>query len=74
MGNKLIDNYEVMEESISKNIRELSEFFVDNFRITNFYDMLEYVIHLHNFKARVIKRDKELAKEIVRELKNKGNK
>ena len=63
-----MEKYEILEQSIMKNIQELSEFIVDNFDITNYYDLVDLMIDLHNFKAKMYKRDKQLTMEILKEL------
>ena len=59
-----MNNYEIMEKSIMKNLQELSEFVVDEFGISNYYDLVDLLVDLYNFKVLVYKRNKELAKKL----------
>jgi len=63
-----MENYEILEQNLMKNIQEFSEFIVDNFGITNYYDLVDLMIDLHNFKAKMYKRDKKLTMEILKEI------
>ena len=63
-----MNNYEIMEKSIMKNLQELSEFVVDEFGISNYYDLVDLLVDLYNFKVLVYKRNKELAKKIENDL------
>ncbi len=63
-----MENYGILEQNLMKNIQEFSEFVVDNFGITNYYDLVDLMIDLHNFKAKMYKRDKKLTMEILNEL------
>ena len=63
-----MNSYETMEQSIMKNLQELSEFVVDEFGISNYYDLVDLLVDLYNFKVLVYKRNKELAKEIEKDL------
>lgn len=60
--------YELMRQSILKNIQELSEECVDNFRVTNYYDLSELVTDLWNIRAKLYKKNKKLYEEIIKEL------
>lgn len=63
-----MNSYETMEQSIMKNLQELSEFVVDEFGISNYYDLVDLLVDLYNFKVLVYKRNKELAKKIENDL------
>ena len=45
-----MEKCDLMRNSILKNIQELSEFLVEEFNITNYYDLTDYMIDLFNFK------------------------
>lgn len=68
-----MENYDILEQNLMKNIQEFSEFIVDNFGITNYYDLVDLMIDLHNFKAKMYKRDKQLTMEILKELESREN-
>ena len=61
--------YELMRQSILKNIQELSEFCVDNMHISNYYDLIDLMTELWNIRAKLHKKNKDLYEEIVKELK-----
>lgn len=63
-----MDKSELMINSIYKNIQELAEFCAYDLGITNYYDLVDYIIDLHNFRARVYKENKPLAQKIIKEL------
>ena len=64
-----MEDYDLLKNSIYKNIQEFTEFVVNEFNITNYYDLVEYIIDLHNFKAKVWKLDQELFIRTEKELK-----
>ncbi|MBR5303490.1 MAG: hypothetical protein IKU37_01520 [Candidatus Gastranaerophilales bacterium] len=45
-----MNKYDIIHNSLQKNIQELSEFLVDEFGITNYYDLVDLMIELFNFK------------------------
>ena len=61
--------YELMEQSILKNIQELSEEYVDNFHVTNYYELSDLITNLWNIRAKLYKKNKDLYEEIVKEIK-----
>lgn len=63
-----MNSYDIMYNSLMKNIQELSEFLVDEFGLTGYYDLVDFMIDLHNFKVGVYKENKELALKILKEL------
>jgi trans-2-enoyl-CoA reductase len=63
-----MNRYDIMNNSLKKNIQELCEFLVDNFNVTNYYDLTDYMVRTYNFIALVYQKDKKLAKEIEKEL------
>ena len=65
-----MNSYDIMYNSIQKNIEELSEFLVDNFGLTGYYDFVDYMVNLYNFKVGVYKENKELATKIDKELES----
>lgn len=64
--------YETLKRSIDKNIQEFAEFIVDTFGITNYYDLLDMIIDLHNFRAKVYKQDRILYFKIDKALKGEN--
>ncbi len=40
--------YDIMYNSILKNIQELCEFLVDDFKVNNYYDLIDKIIFLNN--------------------------
>lgn len=66
-----MNKYEAVKNSILKNLGEFSEFVAD-LGITNYYDLVEYIIDLHNFRAKVYKQDEKLAKKIMKEIEKEG--
>ncbi len=69
-----MEKYDLMERSLMKNSREFIEFVVDNLHITNYYDLVDRIIELNNFRARAYKKDKKLTLEIIKELEKENNK
>lgn len=67
-----MEEYETLKRSIDKNIREFAEFIVDTFGITNYYDLLDMIIDLHNFRAKVYKQDRILYFKIDKALKGEN--
>ena len=63
-----MNRYDIMYNSIQKNIQELCEFLVDEFDIVSYYDLIDYITDLYNFKVSVYKENKELALKISKEL------
>lgn len=60
--------YELMEQSILKNIQELSEECVDNFHVTNYYELSDLITNLWNIRAKLYKKNKNLYEEIMKEI------
>lgn len=69
-----MEEYETLKNSIYKNIGEFSEFVVDNFGITNYYDLVDLIIDLHNFRAKMYKKDKKLTMLVLKELESEDEK
>lgn len=67
-----MEEYETLKRSIDKNIQEFAEFIVDTFGITNYYDLLDMIIDLHNFRAKVYKQDRVLYFKIDKALKEEN--
>lgn len=67
-----MEEYETLKQSIDKNIQEFAEFIVDTFGITNYYDLLDMIIDLHNFRAKVYKQDRILYFKIDKALKGEN--
>lgn len=68
-----MEEYETLKNSIYKNIQEFTEFVVDNFKVTNYYDLVDLMIDLHNFRAKMFKKDRNLAMMILEELEDEEN-
>ena len=60
--------YELMENSIQKNIQELTEFCVDNMHVSNYYDLIDLMTELWNIRAKLKKKNNKLFEEIKKEL------
>ena len=60
--------YETMNNSILKNIQELSETLVDDFNVNNYYELNDLLYELWNLRAKLYKKDQKLYTEIVNEL------
>lgn len=67
-----MEEYETLKRSIDKNIQEFAEFIVDTFGITNYYDLVDMIIDLHNFRAKVYKQDRVLYFKIDKALKGEN--
>lgn len=67
-----MNRYDIMYNSIQKNIQELCEFLVDEFDIVSYYDLIDYITDLHNFKVGVYKENKELALKILKEIERES--
>lgn len=65
-----MNTYDIMYNSIQKNIQELCEFLVDEFGVVSYYDLVDYITDLYNFKVSVCKENKELALKILKELES----
>jgi hypothetical protein len=63
-----MEEYDLMEQSLLKNLQEFVEFVVYDLKITNYYDLVDYIVDLHNFKAKAYKKNKELTLEIIKEI------
>ena len=61
------EKYEAMQRSIDKNSQELTEFFVDTLKVSNYYDLLTEIIKAYNFRAIAFKRNKNEAIKIYKE-------
>lgn len=67
-----MNKYDICYNSLLKNIQELCEFLVDEFDIVSYYDLIDYIIDLHNFKVGVYKENKELALKILKEIESEN--
>ena len=61
--------YELMENSILKNIQELSETLVDDFYVNNYYELTDLIYELWNVRAKLCEKNIKLYREIERVLK-----
>ena len=64
-----MNKYDLMKNSILKNIQELSEFCVDDMHVDNYYDLIDLMIELWNIRAKLKKKNNNLFEEIKKELK-----
>lgn len=62
--------YELMRQSILKNIQELSEECVDNYHVNNYYDLSDLIVDLWNIRAKLIRKNKKLYEEIIKEMES----
>lgn len=67
-----MNRYDIMYNSIQKNIQELCEFLVDEFDVVSYYDLIDYIVDLHNFKVGVYKENKDLALKILKEIEREN--
>lgn len=63
---------ELMEQSILKNIQELSEFCVYDFKVNNYYDLVDKIILLNNIVATLERKNNKLYKEIKNEIESES--
>lgn len=63
-----MEKCEIMEQSILKNLQELSEFLVLDCGIDNYYDLFDYIADLHNFRAKMYKIDKKLTEKVMKQV------
>lgn len=62
--------YDLMKQSLLKNLQEFSEECVDNYRINNYYELSDLIVDLWNIRAKLIKKDKKLYENILKELES----
>lgn len=67
-----MEEYDLMEQSLLKNLQEFVEFVVYDLHITNYYDLINTIIDLHNFRAKTYKKNKDLALEIIKEIEKES--
>lgn len=65
-----MEQSEIMEQSILKNIQELSEFCVYDFKVNNYYDLVDKIILLNNIVATLERKNYGLYQEIKKEIEN----
>lgn len=63
-----MDESEIVKTSLLNNIQELSEFLAYDMHINSYYDLVDKLVNLHNFRAKVYKKDKSLYEEIKNEI------
>ena len=59
---------ETMEQSILKNLQELSEFCVYDLNVNNYYDLIDKITLLNNIVVILKKKDAKLYEKIKNEL------
>ena len=62
--------YEVMEQSILKNLQELSEFCVSDFKVNNYYELVDKIIHTNNIVALLKEENYGLYKELEKKVES----
>lgn len=66
-----MDKYKVMENSMLKNMQEFCEDIVDQFGVKNYYDLIDLIYDLWNFRSIVQQVRPKLYKDI-QETNRKG--
>ena len=67
-----MEDSNVMEQSILKNLQELSEFCVYDFKVNNYYDLVDKIILLNNIVAKLEKENYGLYKQIKEEVEKES--
>jgi hypothetical protein len=67
-----MEDYDLMEQSLLKNLQEFVEFCVYDMKITNYYDLVDTIVDLHNFRAKAYKKNKDLTLEIIKEIEKES--
>ena len=57
-----MNRYDIMYNSIQKNIQELTEFLVDDFKVNNYYELIDKIIFLNNVYVKKQKKNKKEVK------------
>ena len=65
-----MEESELMEKSILKNLQELSEFCVYDFKVNNYYDLVDKIVLLNNIVARLERENYGLYKEIKEQVES----
>ena len=65
-----MNSYDIMYNSLMKNIQELSEFCVDELGCTGYYDLVDKIIDLYNFKVLMFKEHRNVAEMVNNELES----
>jgi len=67
-----MDNYETMENSMLKNIQEFCEDIVDQFGVTNYYELIDLIYDLWNFRALTKQLNPKLYKDIKEQIEKEN--
>jgi hypothetical protein len=67
-----MDKYEVMENSMLKNIQEFCEDIVDQFGVTNYYELIDLIYDLWNFRVIVQQLNPKLYKDIKEQIEKEN--
>lgn len=59
-----MNKYDICYNSLLKNIQEFCEFCVDDLKVSGYYDLVDYIIELVNFKATMYQENKELTLKV----------
>lgn len=68
-----MDKYEVMENSMSKNMQEFCEDIVDQFGVENYYDLIDLIYDLWNFRAIVQQIKPKLYEDIQEQIEKENS-
>lgn len=67
-----MDNYEIMENSMLKNIQEFCEDIVDQFGVKNYYELIDLIYDLWNFRAITKQLNPKLYKDIKEQIEKEN--
>jgi hypothetical protein len=69
-----MDKYEVFENSMLKNMQEFCEDIVDQFGVENYYDLIDLIYDLWNFRAITKQLNPRLYKDIQEQIEKENSK
>lgn len=67
-----MEKSELMTQSILKNLQELSEFCVYDFKVNNYYDLVDKIVLLNNMIARLNKKHPKIYLQIKNEVEKES--
>ena len=62
--------YDLMEQSILKNLQELSEFCVSDFKVNNYYELVDKIIYINNIVTLLKQENYGLYKELEKKVES----
>jgi hypothetical protein len=68
-----MDKYEVFENSMLKNMQEFCEDIVDQFGVENYYDLIDLIYDLWNFRAITKQLNPRLYKDIQEQIEKENS-